>query len=88
MLPLVASMTVWPGFSAPLRSASSMTARAMRSLTEPIGLKDSTLTYTLTPGGRELVELHQRRIADRFENVLVAGHVFLLARILRAAPWG
>ena len=43
-LAMVASMTVWPGFSAPERSASSMTARAMRSLTDPIGLKASTFT--------------------------------------------
>src|SRR6476620_3814992 len=51
VLPLVASTTVWPGASAPLRSAASITARAMRSLTEAIGLKDSSLAYTLTPAG-------------------------------------
>ena len=51
VLPLVASMTVWPGFRAPERSASSMTARAMRSLTDPIGLNDSTFTNRLTPAG-------------------------------------
>src|SRR5207342_2671108 len=54
VLPLVASMTVCPGLSAPVRSASSITARAMRSFTEPSGLKDSSLAYTCTPGGASL----------------------------------
>jgi hypothetical protein len=44
VLPLVASITVCPGLSSPLRSACSMTARAMRSFTEPSGLNDSSLT--------------------------------------------
>ena len=51
MLPLVASITVWPGFSCPAFSAASMTPSARRSLTEPSGLKASTLTNRLTPGG-------------------------------------
>ena len=38
-------MTVWPGFSVPRRSASSMMAIASRSLTEESGLKASHLTY-------------------------------------------
>ncbi len=37
-------MTVWPGFSVPRRSASSMIAIASRSLTEDSGLKASHLT--------------------------------------------
>ena len=44
VLPLVASITVWPGFSAPDFSAASMTPSARRSFTEPSGLKASTLT--------------------------------------------
>jgi len=44
-------MTVWPGLSSPFASARSMTARAIRSFTEPIGLNDSIFTYTFTPGG-------------------------------------
>ncbi len=44
VLPLVASTTVWPGLSAPLRSASSMMLTAKRSLTEAAGLKNSALT--------------------------------------------
>jgi hypothetical protein len=44
VLPLVASTTVWPGFSMPLRSPSSMMLRASRSFTEAAGLKNSALT--------------------------------------------
>jgi hypothetical protein len=43
VLPLVASITVWPGFKAPLFSAASMTPSASRSFTEPSGLKASSL---------------------------------------------
>ena len=51
VLPEVASMTVWPGFSVPRRSASSMIAIARRSFTEESGLKASHLTYIVTPAG-------------------------------------
>src|SRR3954451_10651263 len=51
VFPLVASMTVWPGFSSPDFSAASMTPSASRSLTEPRGLKASILTKTFTPDG-------------------------------------
>ena len=44
VFPLVASTTVWPGFSAPLRSASSMMLTASRSFTEAAGLKNSAFT--------------------------------------------
>ncbi len=54
VLPLVASMTVWPGFRVPSFSACSMTPSARRSLTEPIGLKDSIFTYRLMPSGASL----------------------------------
>jgi len=46
VLPLVASTMVPPGFNCPLRSASSMIEMPMRSLTEPPGLKNSTLANT------------------------------------------
>src|SRR5581483_9191426 len=42
VLPLVASTTVWPGLRRPRRSASSMTPRARRSLTEASGLIRTT----------------------------------------------
>ena len=51
VLPLVASITVCPGFRAPLRSASSMMLMAKRSLTDPAGLKNSALTYRRTLSG-------------------------------------
>src|SRR5205085_11453536 len=54
VLPLVASITVWPGFSLPVRSASSMTPSAKRSLTEPSGLKASILTNRFASGGASL----------------------------------
>src|SRR4051812_16060638 len=51
VLPLVASITVWPGLSSPDRSAASITPNARRSLTDPSGLNASILTYKFTPGG-------------------------------------
>src|ERR1700760_3012771 len=51
VLPLVASTTVWPGFSSPDFSAASITPSARRSFTEPSGLKASTLTNRFTPAG-------------------------------------
>ena len=44
VFPEVASTTVWPGFSSPRRSASSMIAIASRSLTDDSGLNASHLT--------------------------------------------
>ena len=51
MLPLVPSMTVCPGRNSPLRSAASMTPSASRSFTEPMGLNDSSFTYSAISGG-------------------------------------
>jgi hypothetical protein len=51
VLPLVASMTVWPGRNDPSRSACWITLSAMRSFTEAMGLNDSTLTNMSMPGG-------------------------------------
>ena len=51
VLPEVTSTTVWPGFSVPRRSASSMIAMASRSLTEESGLNASHLTYIVVPAG-------------------------------------
>ncbi|CAM5352892.1 hypothetical protein STENM327S_04610 [Streptomyces tendae] len=47
MLPLVGSTIVPPGRSSPLFSAASIMRRAMRSFTEPPGLKYSTLARTV-----------------------------------------
>ena len=46
VLPLVGSISVPPGLSAPDASAASTIASAMRSLTDPPGLKYSTLATT------------------------------------------
>ena len=50
VFPDVGSRIVWPGSIAPFSSASSIRARATRSLTEPVGLCDSSLAQTRTPG--------------------------------------
>lgn len=47
MLPEVGSTMVPPGRSSPLSSAASIIRRAMRSLTEPPGLKYSTFARTV-----------------------------------------
>src|SRR6266536_4121433 len=49
VLPLVASTTSPPGARRPSRSAASIIDAAMRSFTEPPGLKDSTLANTAAP---------------------------------------
>src|SRR5215470_10466271 len=51
VLPLVGSTIVAPGLSTPRRSASSSIETAMRSLTLPPGLSDSTLAATTAPPG-------------------------------------
>ena len=50
VLPEVGSRIVWPGRIRPFSSASSISARATRSLTEPVGLNDSILAQMRTPG--------------------------------------
>src|SRR5580704_491757 len=57
VLPLVASITVCPGFNCPDCSAASMTPSASRSLTEPRGLKASILTNRFASGGASLLIL-------------------------------
>src|SRR5882724_1877745 len=51
VLPLVGSTRVAPALSTPRRSASSTMASAMRSLTLPPGLSDSSLASTVAPPG-------------------------------------
>jgi hypothetical protein len=43
VLPEVGSRIVWPGSIAPSASAASIIERATRSLTEPVGLRPSSL---------------------------------------------
>lgn len=47
VLPLVGSMSVYPCFSVPLASASSIILSAILSLTDPPALKKSHFAYTL-----------------------------------------
>jgi hypothetical protein len=50
VLPEVGSRIVCPGSMAPSASAASIIAFATRSLTEPVGLRPSSLAKTRTPG--------------------------------------
>src|ERR1700730_7087549 len=50
VFPEVGSRIVLRGLIAPLASASSIIDRATRSLTEPVGLRDSSLAHSRTPG--------------------------------------
>ena len=62
-----------PGPIAPFSSASSISARATRSFTEPVGLRDSSFAQMRTPGfGDRSRQLDQRRVADRLDDVAVA----------------
>ena len=73
VLPEVGSRIVWPGLISPLLLGVLDQRRATRSLTEPVGLHDSSLAQMRTPGfGREALELDQRRVADRLDDVRVA----------------
>ena len=57
VLPEVGSTIVPPGSSAPLRSASSIMASAMRSLIEPPGLARSDLIHTVASPNRRLMRM-------------------------------
>ena len=77
MLPEVGSTIVPPGWSSPEASAASIMRMAMRSFTEPPGLRYSTLARTTGPSvalpisrGKveRLVETDQRSVADQVEE--------------------
>src|ERR1700686_3977749 len=50
VLPEVGSRIVWPGSISPSASADSIIALATRSLTEPVGLRPSSLAKIFTSG--------------------------------------
>ena len=50
VLPEVGSSIVWPGSIAPSASAASIIAFATRSLTDPVGLRPSSLAKIRTSG--------------------------------------
>jgi len=58
VLPEVGSRMVCPGRIAPRSSASSISARATRSLMDPVGLWDSSFAQMRTPG------LGERRLSS------------------------
>ena len=62
-------MMVPPGFSAPLRSASSTIDSAIRSLIEPPGLLRSDLIHTGVAVAEQAVDADVRGAADGLENV-------------------
>ena len=69
VLPEVGSTIVPPGFSFPSRSAASIIARPIRSLTEPPGFRYSSFArMRARPSRREPVEPHDRRVADQVED--------------------
>src|SRR5579863_7583741 len=79
VLPLLASITVCPALRRPVRSASSMTPRANRSLTEPMGLNASSFAYRATCAGASfrILTTGVRPIVSRM----------LLNRFLPVAPF-
>jgi len=56
VLPEVGSRIVWPGEIAPDSSAAAIIERATRSLTEPVGLADSSFANNFTSGFGESLE--------------------------------
>ena len=72
VLPEVESRMVLPGRNSPLARPLATILRAGRSLTEPPGLKPSSLAKIRTPGrsspARQLGDLQQRRVADQLEH--------------------
>ncbi|MNC72743.1 hypothetical protein D3C75_1238400 [compost metagenome] len=60
VLPLVGSTRVAPGLILPACSSASIMATPMRSLTELIGLKNSSLASTVALGASSLVRLGSR----------------------------
>ena len=72
VLPLVGSSRIVsePGPILPARSASSISDRAIRSLTLPDGLFPSSLAKSRTPALRaEALQLDERRVPDRLDDV-------------------
>ena len=64
---------VQPGVSRPSASACSTMCRAGRSLTEPVGLRSSSLAQTLhVVGRRQPRQADQRGVADRRQRAVVA----------------
>jgi hypothetical protein len=76
VLPLVASMTVWPGLSCPLGLFDHAERQTIFDRAERIECLD--LGIEIDAVRREPVDLDDRSIADGFQDVLKFGHVSLL----------
>ena len=76
VLPLVGStITVLPGAIMPSRSAASIIARPMRSLTLASGFWLSSFATTCgVDAARHAVEPHERRVADQLGDVVCDLH--------------
>ena len=81
MLPLVGSMmVVRPGAMRPSRSATSIMASPMRSLTLPPGLNDSSLPSTSAPVSSEMRLRRTKGVCPMSSVMLVALFMRLLRR--------
>ena len=83
----VGSTIVPPGLSSPDASAASIMRRAMRSFTDPPGLRYSTLASTVAGDALgDRVELDEGRVADEVGDVLCVLHPPILSDGWTAAP--
>ena len=93
VLPLVASMTVWPGFSSPRLLGALDDGARHAVLDRAHRIERLDLDVDVHARRRELAEPHERRVADRLEDVVVAGHRvsprgrFVVGRMLAADRW-
>ncbi len=71
VLPEVASTTVWPGFSVPLRSASSMMPMARRSFNRAQRVEELALHIHRDVLRRESLDADDGRFTDRSQDVVV-----------------
>ena len=86
VLPLVASMTVWPGFSAPRALGALDDGERQAVLDRAHRVEGLDLDVDVDAGRRELVEPDERGVADGVEDVVVAGHDYLAIALRREDP--
>ena len=69
MLPDVGSTIVPPGLSRPDSSAASIMRTAIRSFTDPPGLKYSTFARTVAAEAlRDVAQAHEGGVSDQINN--------------------
>src|SRR5215469_13797402 len=90
VFPDVGSTMMPPGFSSPDCSAASIMRSAIRSLTEPPGLKYSTLASTTGQATGDLAEPQQWSVADQIDQGVVDLHgpaaFAVVGRLIRRYP--